>query len=266
VSTTSDESGEVNSAYFDLQADFGLTKHMGGRGATEELVSLCHLRAGQSILEVGCGVGATTSYLAEEHGCLVTAVDISERMVSRSQARAKRQGVRNRTGFAVADARQLPFAEGCFAALIDESVMAFVQDKQLAMRDYVRVVRPGGYIGLNQVTWSGEPPAELVRYASLIMAGAQFLNSQAWAALLESTGLGEVRLNEYRFSPLSQFVEELRQLDIREYARAWYRFATQSVANPAYREFIKEVMSAPGQILQFARHIGYGIYVGRKPG
>jgi SAM-dependent methyltransferase len=254
----------VNPLYFDLQADFGITKHMGGRKATDELIELCHLQAGQSVLEVGCGIGSTTCYLAGECDCLVTAVDISARMVERSRERAKRRGVAARVEFKVADAQQLPFEEAVFDAVIDESVVAFVQDKQRALTEYVRVAKPGGYVGLNEVTWIKVPPPELVRYAALIMAGADFLTAAGWQALLEGAGLRELAVRQHRFDARSQYVEELRQLDVREYLRAWYRFLTQSVTNPAYRKFTKEVMSAPRQIFEFIKHIGYGIYVGRK--
>jgi ubiquinone/menaquinone biosynthesis C-methylase UbiE len=251
--------------YFELQSEIGITKHMGGRKATDELIELCHLQAGQSVLEVGCGVGMTTCYLAGECGLLVTAVDISPRMVERSKDRAQRRGVAAGVEFRVADAQHLPFEAARFDAVIDESVAAFVQDKQAALGEYIRVARPGGYVGLNQVTWVQAPPPELVRYAALIMAGADFLTAAGWQALLEGASLTELAVSQHRFDARSQYVEEMRQLDLRESLSAWYRFLTQSAKTPAYRKFTKEVMSAPGQIFKFVNHIGYGIYVGRKP-
>jgi cyclopropane fatty-acyl-phospholipid synthase-like methyltransferase len=80
-------SADIESLFFELQSDFGITKHMGGRKATDELIELCHLEAGQSVLEVGCGVGSTTCYLAGECDLLVTSVDISLRMVERAPVR-----------------------------------------------------------------------------------------------------------------------------------------------------------------------------------
>lgn len=54
---------------FDLQAELGMTKHMGGQQATEELVELCFIDESTSVLDVGCGVGLTARYLAEEICC-----------------------------------------------------------------------------------------------------------------------------------------------------------------------------------------------------
>jgi ubiquinone/menaquinone biosynthesis C-methylase UbiE len=264
MGNTSRSTPPANPLYFDLQADFGITKHMGGRKATDELIELCHLQEGQSVLEVGCGIGSTTCYLASECNLLVTAVDISARMVERAQERARWRGVTARIEFKVADAQQLPFEAATFDAVIDESVTAFVQDKQRAVSEYARVTKPGGYVGLNEVTWIKTPPPELVRYAALIMAGADFLTAAGWRTLLEAGQLRELAVREHRFDARSQYKDDLRQLDLRENLTAWYRFVTQSVTNPAYREFTRQVMSAPRQIFKFMSHIGYGIYVGRK--
>ena len=100
---------ESTSLYFDLQADFGITKHMGGRKATRELAELCHIQEGCYVLEVGCGIGTTACYLATEYGCQVAVVDISEKMLARAMNRAKKRGVETRVEFRVADAQQLPF-------------------------------------------------------------------------------------------------------------------------------------------------------------
>lgn len=252
------------SLYFDLQADIGITKHMGGRKATRELVELCRIREGQYVLEVGCGLGRTAVYIAREYGCRVVGVDISERMVARSNERAKRRGMEARVEFRVADAQQLPFDDAPFDAVIDESVTAFVEDKQRAIDEYVRVAKPGGYVGLNEATWVRAPSPELVRYVSFIMAGADFLAPNGWKELLEGSGLRDITVRSHEFDARSQYIEEIRQLDIREYISAWRRLLTQGIANPAYRRFVKEVLSAPRNLFRFMKCIGYGIYVGRR--
>jgi arsenite methyltransferase len=255
---------ESTSLYFDLQADFGITKHMGGQKATRELAELCHIREGAYVLEVGCGIGTTSSYLTKEYGCQLVAVDISDKMVERARNRAQKQGVETRIEFRVADAKQLPFETGLFDVVIDESVMPFVGDKMQALSEYVRVVKPNGYIGLNEVTWVKPPQPELARYASLIMAGAVFQTCEEWMALLTNAGLREIQVRNHKFDKRSQWREETRQFELKETLRAWYRFMTQSITNPAYRRFIGQIMRAPQNMFKFMAAIEYGIYVGRK--
>lgn len=255
---------ESESLYFDLQADFGITKHMGGRRATRELAELCNIRSETNLLEVGCGIGTTSCYLASEYGCRVLAVDVSERMIARATERAKKRGVDTRVEFKVADAQQLPFEDARFDVVIDESVMAFIAHKRKALSEYVRVAKSGGHIGLNEVTWVTTPPPELVRYITPILAGADFMSDEGWTALLQESDLKDVQVSRHKFDSRRQLVDEMQQLDLKESMRAWYRFMTQSVTNPAYRRFAGEVLRAPRNIFRFMDHIGYGLYVGRK--
>jgi SAM-dependent methyltransferase len=121
--------------YFEIIAESGITKHGGSVQATRELVQMCHIDAGKYVLDVGCGVGATPSYLAKELGCRVMGVDLLDKMVEQARRRAKSEGVQDRTEFRVADARELPFEDDLFDAVITESVNIFFEDKEPAMRD-----------------------------------------------------------------------------------------------------------------------------------
>jgi arsenite methyltransferase len=67
--------------YLDMQAYVGITKHNGGFGATDELLSLCHTKDAQEVLNVGCGIGVGSAYVARTYGCRVVGVDISEKMI-----------------------------------------------------------------------------------------------------------------------------------------------------------------------------------------
>jgi arsenite methyltransferase len=144
--------------FFDFAAEVGLTKHMGGTEATDKLIELCQISKDSYILDVGCGVGATACYVAENVGCRIMGVDILEKMVEKSIERSKRHKLTQWVNFRQADAQALPFEDNLFDAVITESVTAFPEDKQKAVNEYARVTKPGGYIGLNESTWLKIPP------------------------------------------------------------------------------------------------------------
>ena len=133
--------------YFSFLADMGLTKHHGSLNATRELVELCHIAETKVVLDVGCGVGATPVYLARAHGCRVIGVDITPKMIERSQARVDGEGLSELIELRVADARALPFDDDAFDAVICESVVVFLEDKQRALDEFARVTKPGGLCG-----------------------------------------------------------------------------------------------------------------------
>ena len=152
---------EPEISYFGLQAHIGTTKHMGGMETTRELISLCGIAEDSVVLELGCGVGATACYLAQEIGCRVVGVDIREAMVRQSEERAQRVGVTDRVAFRVADARDLPFEDCSFDAVIAESVGTFIAEKQRVVDEGARVTRGCGMVGFNEEIWLKPPPPAL---------------------------------------------------------------------------------------------------------
>lgn len=65
------ENTEFKMTYLDLQAYAGVTKHMSGFEATNELLSLCHIQNAQQVLDVGCEIGVGPAYIVKTYGCHV---------------------------------------------------------------------------------------------------------------------------------------------------------------------------------------------------
>ncbi|MFH1382687.1 MAG: class I SAM-dependent methyltransferase [Chloroflexota bacterium] len=258
-----EKTSETGNPYFEVQASWGMTKHMGGLKATEQLVELCHIKQGKYVLVVGCGVGVTPCYLAERYGCKVVGVDLSEKMVGRSKERARRKGIEDKVEFRVADAQDLPFEDAIFDAIICESVNAFVENKPGALSEYVRVIKPGGYAGINEVTWLKTPPEELVSYLYRIM-GAEFLTSSGWKELLDDSGLKDTAALVFKTNAVSQWTGEVRQFELSDFIKAWCRYCYMVIKSPAARKFTREALSFPRSIFRLFEYFGYGLYAGRK--
>ncbi len=259
-----EETSGLEPSYFELQAYWGMTKHMGGLKATRELVELCHVNNSKYVLVIGCGVGITACYLAKRYGCKVVGIDLSERMIVRANERARREGVEDKVEFRVADAQNLPFKDAVFDAVICESVNAFIEDKQRAVSEYVRVIKTGGYVGLNECTWIKAPPPELAEYLSRIMDAEFPLSNNGWEELLEGSGLRETVARIYKANALSQWINEVRYSGFLDISRAWYRFLFLFIKSPACRRFAKEALTMPKGIFGLFKYFGYGIYAGRK--
>ena len=111
-------------------------------------------------------------------------------MIDLSRKRASREDVADRLEFRTADAQHLPFEAGLFDVVICESVTAFLDDPQKAVREYARVAKPRGYVGLNEGTWIRTPPStEFVEFIERTMAKATFLKSDEWRELMDNAGL-----------------------------------------------------------------------------
>jgi arsenite methyltransferase len=263
--TANNQQPENDNLYFDLQADFGITKHMGGQRATRELIEQCHIDKTKSLLVIGCGIGSSLVYIARQFGCQITAVDISEGMIIRAQERVSKAGLGGKVILKVADAQKLPFEDNTYDAAICESVTAFLPDKQKGVNEFARVTKPGGYVGINEVTWVEQPSLELEEYARIIMAGAKFLESDGWRSLLINAGLTELEVTSGKLKLGDQFAQEMKLSDMGDRFKAMGRFIRGVFTNPAYRKFSQQILSQPGMMFKFISHIGSGMYVGRKP-
>ena len=252
--------------FFDFAAEVGLTKHIGGLEATEALLKLCHISKGKYVLDVGCGVGVTPVFIAKRYGCRMVGVDISEGMVERSKERANRERLTDRVEFRVADAQDLPFDDNSFDAVITESVTAFPEDKQKAVNEYVRVTKPGGYVGLNESTWlKVPPPPELVIWASQDLgANVKPLTSNEWVGLLETAGLIELVVKTYEINVKDEARGIYRRYGFGGMLGVLFRMLSLYARNPAYRKFVKEVRKDGVTPKNLDEYFGYGLYVGRK--
>jgi len=252
-------------SYFEMQAYWGVSKpHMGGLRATKELIRLCNIDKDKYILDVGCGVGVTPCYLAKKYGCKVIGIDISKSFLSKARERAKREHIEDRVKFKIADAQNLPFKNRIFDAVICESVNAFVKNKQKAIKEYARVTKPAGYVGLNEAIWIKKPSAEFAEYITRITS-AKFENSDSWKKLLENSGLKNIEVKTYKISAMSKaYVDEIKYIGLRDLVRGWYKALCLYIKSSAFRKYLKEAWPSKSVLKNYYKYLGYGIYVGRK--
>jgi ubiquinone/menaquinone biosynthesis C-methylase UbiE len=252
---------DVEASYFELQAYTAVTKHGGGLETTKELVSLCQIKGDSYVLDVGCGAGATPSYLAKEIGCKVVAVDLRENMVAVSTERARKEGLGDRIEFRVADAQELPFEDGLFDAVLCESVATFVEDKQKVVSELARVIRPGGHVGLNEEIWIETPPTRLMEDVKHIFSVEPDIPTAGeWLKMLEGAGLKDVVVRPQRFTSRGE-ASQIKRYRLRDMVRWFYRILALHLKNPAFRAYMKERRRPPKDGFKY---FGYGLFVGRK--
>lgn len=100
----------------------------------------CGLVCGLQVLDLGCGTGRHTKWLAEE-GAVVTAVDFSEGML----AEAKRNVPSPNVTWVVHDLhRPLPFDAGMFDLVVSGLVLEHIRELDPLFAEVRRVLKPGG--------------------------------------------------------------------------------------------------------------------------
>lgn len=197
---TSEASLEAVVESFDLGSE---SLHPGGLQLTAELAVLCHLARGSRVLEVAAGTGETMCFLAEQLGCTVSALDAAPRMLERAREKSAARGLA--IDLRQGDAHQLPFPDESFDAVICECTLTAL-DKPRALGEMRRVLRPGGYAGIHDLSWRDDPPARVQRRL-LEIEHESPETLEGWKQRFEQAGFREV-LVEDRSPLLRAWIKE----------------------------------------------------------
>jgi ubiquinone/menaquinone biosynthesis C-methylase UbiE len=118
----------------------------------ESLAEAADVRAGERVLDVAAGNGNATLAAARRFAD-VTSTDYVPRLLDKGRERARAEDLSVR--FQVADAEALPFDDGSFDVVLSTFGVMFAPDQRRAAREMLRVLRPGGRVGLANWTPQG---------------------------------------------------------------------------------------------------------------
>ena len=158
------------------------------------------------LLDIACGDGKTTTYLARSLGCRVSGIDASPEMISSAKQLAEDLRVSDKTDFMVALAGEIPHDDDSFTAAISECSLCTFLDKDQAVKEITRVLQSGGVFGLNDVTVQNheELDEELKSLLGRVACVADALSSEGYVQLFERAGFNLLSTSNH-----SDLLEEL---------------------------------------------------------
>jgi cyclopropane fatty-acyl-phospholipid synthase-like methyltransferase len=141
----------------------------------EDLLSDLRLQPGQKVLDLGCGKGATSVFLVKECAVDVVAFDL---WVPEDELRKNLHaaGVADRATAVHGSARELPFHDDEFDAIISVDAFEYFGTDVRFLPDLLRILRPGGWLGmttpaLRDDPYQVQPPAHVTDLVGWEAAG-----------------------------------------------------------------------------------------------
>lgn len=176
----------------------GDSYHPGGTALTRHLADVLGLAEDSRVLDAASGRGTTALLLAGTYRVHVDGVDYAPANTALAQDAARAAGLAGRTAFTTGDSEQLPYPDAVFDTAVCECALCTFPDKARAAAEFARVLKPGGRLGLTDVT--ADParlPAELTGLAARIACVADARPLEEYAAILAGAGLRTVRTERH---------------------------------------------------------------------
>lgn len=223
---------------------------------TRKVADTLGLRPGEHLLDAGCGLGAPAILIAKETGARVTGITISEAQVVEAQKRSSAAGLSDRVHFQHADYGSIPHPDNSFDAIIAIEALMHAQDLDLVLKEFHRVLRPGGRIAISDCTRQERMTDDEWDEIAATFKMNRLLTVPQWVDTLENAGY---QVEEYTQCGPRVYGMGLRYLDraneLHETLVQGFGEETVAALKQGYRDYF-----APGP-----GRMGYAILTARKP-
>ena len=162
--------------------------------------ALAELNGGETVLDLGSGGGIDVLLSSRRVGPAgkVYGLDMTDEMLALARENQRVAGVTN-VEFLKGELENIPLPDGSVDVIISNCVVNLSADKDRALSEAFRVLRPGGRFAVSDVVVRGAVPAEVRKNVELwigCLAGA--LEEKEFEAKLKKVGFGDVSITPTR--------------------------------------------------------------------
>ena len=151
--------------------------------------------AGKHVLDIGCGSGGITLFLAREYPLSrITGFDVEQPVIDAARRRAVEEGLEQRCDFVRGDPGPLPFDDGSFDVVFSKDALIHVADKEALFAEVFRILRPGGVFAASDwlTSHDGEPSTDMEAYLAAEGLSFGMASPQRYEAAMQAAGFAGV--------------------------------------------------------------------------
>lgn len=167
----------------------------GGVTATNWLMEQGQFNKNSQVLEVACNMCTTSIELAQTFGCSIIGVDMDPKALDKARTNIQRAGLTDLIQVQQGNAMKLPFPDNSFDIVINEAMLTMLRGdaKEKAIREYLRVLKPGGRLLTHDVAYESDHMENLLQQLSqTIHVNVQPLKIDQWQNLFHELGFSNV--------------------------------------------------------------------------
>lgn len=149
----------MHHGYYGRAGTYKIDRRQAQIDLIEELLNWANVKSAENIIDVGCGIGGSTLYLADKFNAKATGITLSPKQAARATERAREFKLEDKTQFQVADALNIPFEDNIFDLVWSLESGEHMPDKTKFLQECYRVLKPGGTLIV--ATWCHRPTNSL---------------------------------------------------------------------------------------------------------
>ncbi len=130
--------------------------HIGGRIATQHLIEQLNFQPADTLLDIGCGLGGASRFVAINYGNSVTGIDATEDFVLTGNMINQWLNINHLVNLIHGDASKLVFKNGTYDGGFMLHVGMNIKQKETLFRQISRVLKPGSMFGIYDVMRTGK--------------------------------------------------------------------------------------------------------------
>ncbi len=187
--------------------------HIGGRQASEDFIGQLGLMADDHTLDVGCGIGGTSRFVASRFGCRVTGIDLTPEFVSTGQSLCDWVGLSGLVELHQGDATEMPFADESFDAAFMLHVGMNIADKAGLFAEIHRLIKSDARFGIYDVMQTSDEALTYPVPWSSEPGTSALATQEQYTEALEQAGFEIMNIRDRRDFAADFFAEARRQME-----------------------------------------------------
>jgi len=227
----------------------------GGKFDINKILSKTFIDRKSNVLEIGCSNGFTSLEIARLVECNIWAIDINKNLIENAKKRIKKEKVK----FIEASAYNIPFKKSMFDLVVCGNATSFMEDKDRAIKEYIRVVKPWRFIAMSPMYYIKNPPKKFIhKISNVLKVKIDMRSLEDWLNLIKKNNLEIYYLRNFDFQPKNNkaLKEYVKQCLDKPYLK--------KLPKQIYMEIEKRWINISKLFNKNARYLGYSIILLRK--